>query len=139
MLFLKNWTLENRENTTVSAAILYPAACISDVIKTARMRGKSTNQVTLRLFLFLASLVKSESTWLRPEKLKFEAKKYIQGYKGVYSPVILKCIQEFVLVTFQSYSALTKLIHKTLQLTMYKNYKQIRLNLTMQQSHLYIR
>ena len=128
-------TLESRENTTVSAAILCPAACISDVINTARICGKSTIHVTLRLFLLLASLVKSESTWLRPEKLKFEAKKYIKGYKGIYSPMIFKCIQEFVLVTFQSYSALKKLfkklIHKTLQLTMYKSYKQIKLYLTM--------
>ena len=31
----------------------------------------------------------------------------LQGYKDIYSPVIFKCTQEFVLVTFQLYSALT--------------------------------
>ena len=31
----------------------------------------------------------------------------IQGYKDIYSPVTFKCTQEFVLVTFHTYSALT--------------------------------
>ena len=39
------------------------------------------------------------------------------GYKDIYLPVTLKCAQEFVLVTFHSYSALTE---KTLQLSRYK-------------------
>ena len=30
----------------------------------------------------------------------------IQGYKHIYSPMTFKCTQEFVLVTFHSYSAL---------------------------------
>ena len=30
----------------------------------------------------------------------------IQGYKDIYSPMTFKCTQEFVLVTFNSYSAL---------------------------------
>ena len=30
-----------------------------------------------------------------------------QGYKDVYLPVMFKCMQQFVLVTFHSYSALT--------------------------------
>ena len=33
---------------------------------------------------------------------------YVQGYKDIYLPVTLKCIQEFVLVAFHSYNALTK-------------------------------
>ena len=31
----------------------------------------------------------------------------IQGYNDIYSPVTLKCTQEFVLVTLHSYSTLT--------------------------------
>ena len=31
----------------------------------------------------------------------------IQGYKDIYSPMTLKCTQEFVLVTLHSYSTLT--------------------------------
>ena len=31
----------------------------------------------------------------------------INIYKNIYSPVALKCAQEYVLVTFDSYSALT--------------------------------
>ena len=37
----------------------------------------------------------------------------IQRYKDVYSPVALKCRQEFVLLTFQSYSALTNMQNVT--------------------------
>ena len=44
----------------------------------------------------------------------------VQGYNDIYSPVTFKCTQEFVSVTFHSYSAL---IDKTLQLAMYKSYK----------------
>ena len=33
---------------------------------------------------------------------------YVQGYKDIYSPVTLKCTQEFVLVALHSYNALTK-------------------------------
>ena len=35
------------------------------------------------------------------------AKTRIMGYKDIYSPVTLKCTQEFVLVTVHSYSTLT--------------------------------
>ena len=35
------------------------------------------------------------------------AKTRIMGYKDIYSPVTLKCAQEFALVAFHSYSALT--------------------------------
>ena len=38
----------------------------------------------------------------------------------MYSPVKLKCAQEFILVTFYSYSALTILIDTAPQLVMYK-------------------
>ena len=31
----------------------------------------------------------------------------VQGYKDIYSPMIFKCTQEFVLVMFHSYRALT--------------------------------
>ena len=40
-------------------------------------------------------------------------------YKDIYSPVTFKCTQEFVLVTFHLYYALT---NRTLQLAMYKSY-----------------
>ena len=46
-----------------------------------------------------------------------------QGYKDMYSPVTVKCIQEFVLVTFQSYSALTNRQNITIITAMYKRSK----------------
>ena len=36
-----------------------------------------------------------------------EAHEAVQGYMDIYSPFTLKCTQEFLLVTVQSYSALT--------------------------------
>ena len=48
----------------------------------------------------------------------------MQGYKDIYLPVTCKCTQEFVLVTFHLYYALT---NRTLQLAMYKSYK-VKLN-----------
>ena len=48
---------------------------MSDIINKAGMCGKSVKYVTTQPFLFCFSLVKSEPTWLRPEKFQFEASK----------------------------------------------------------------
>ena len=64
---------ESRENTTVSAAFLCKAVCISDVINKADMCGKSIAYVTSQPFS-AHDWSKSEPTWLLPEELKFEAK-----------------------------------------------------------------
>ena len=48
---------------------------MSDIINKAGMCGKSVKYVTTQPFLFCFSLVKSEPTWLRPEKFQFEARK----------------------------------------------------------------
>ena len=50
----------------------------------------------------------------------------IQGYVNCYSPMTFKCTQEFVLVTFHSYSALAN--RQTLQLAVYKSYKLVKFN-----------
>ena len=67
---------ENRENTTVSAAILCSAVCVSDVVNKGGTCGKSMKYVTNQSFLFCSSLVKSEPKWPRPKEPKIEAKKY---------------------------------------------------------------
>ena len=51
------------QNTTMRAAILRPAVCISDVINKAKICGKSINYVTNVTW-----------TWLRREELQLEAK-----------------------------------------------------------------
>ena len=53
-------TFDCRGNTTVSAAISNPPACISDVINTASMCGKSIKYVTDEPAFFCSSFVKSE-------------------------------------------------------------------------------
>ena len=60
---------------TVGAAILCPAVYVSQPMRMARMCVKSIKCVTSQPF-FCSSLAKSEPTWLRPGKLKFEAKMY---------------------------------------------------------------
>ena len=37
-----------------------------------------------------------------------------QGYKDIYSPMTFKCTQEFVFVTFHSYSAFTNIQNITI-------------------------
>ena len=37
---------------------------------------------------------------------ELDSDKGIQGYKNIYSPMTFKCTQEFILVTFHSYSEL---------------------------------
>ena len=48
---------------------------MSDIINKAGMCGKGVKYVTTQPFLFCFSMVKSEPTWLRPEKFQFEARK----------------------------------------------------------------
>ena len=63
----------SRQNTTVGAAILCPAVCVSDVIKKAGLRGKRIKYVT-RQPISPSATVESEPTWPGPEELKFQVK-----------------------------------------------------------------
>lgn len=65
---------ENRENTTVSAAMLWPAVCVSDIIeKLACIIKIKIISYATRLFLFFDS----ERKYLPHEELRFEAKKVL--------------------------------------------------------------
>jgi len=55
------------ENMTVSAAILCPAVCISDIRCKAGVCGKSIKYVS-QPFKFRSLLVKSKQIWLHPER-----------------------------------------------------------------------
>ena len=58
----------------MSAASLCPAVSISDVMNKAGLYGKRISQSQANLFC--SSMVKSDLTWLHPEEIMFEAKKY---------------------------------------------------------------
>ena len=52
----------------MSAAIVCPAVCFSDVVNKAGIYGKSIQNIMSQSFS-CSSLVKSEPTWLHPEGL----------------------------------------------------------------------
>ena len=64
---------ESLESTTVRAVILCPAASIRDVMNKTGMCETNVKYATILPF-FSHLLVQNEPIWLRPEKLKFEAK-----------------------------------------------------------------
>ena len=51
-----------------------PAVSISDVMNKAGLYGKRISQSQANLFC--SSMAKSDLTWLHPEEIMFEAKKY---------------------------------------------------------------
>jgi len=69
---VKKSTFQNRETTPVSAAILNPAVCISDVIGKAGMFVNSVKYVKKQTFR--SSLVKREATWQRLKELSMKQK-----------------------------------------------------------------
>ena len=71
MQFFIQFPLKSCENASMSAAILCPAVCISDVI--ACVARKNTEHSQTNYFLFFTG--KGESTWYCSGELKFKAKK----------------------------------------------------------------
>ena len=69
----KNSSVESLKNTAVAADIVSFLVCVCDVMNKAGVCGSSVYQVRSHSY-FCSSLVESEPTWLRPEKLKVEAR-----------------------------------------------------------------
>ena len=69
----ENSSVESLKNTAVAADIVSFLVCVCDVMNKAGVCGSSVYQVRSHSY-FCSSLVESEPTWLRPEKLKVEAR-----------------------------------------------------------------